>query len=125
MHYGKWAGKAVEELKESDPESLITWQFQPHLHRMSGGETLEEVQTRVVRALERILSVSKSNGVCVVTHPVPVKAAMCCLMNDDLSLIWLTSRQESTALNIIDFENDEARVIQVGSIEHLSDKLTV
>ena len=122
MGYGKWTGKTVEELTESEPETLITWQFQPHKHRMPGGETVGEVQERVMRALERILSVEKGNGVCVVTHAIPAKAVMCHFMNDDLSLIWLSPRQESTSLNIIDFEDDEARVIEVGSLEHLSEK---
>ncbi len=124
MDYGDWTGKTVEELKKSDPEAVIAWQFQPHKHRMPDGETVGEVQERVVRTLQRILSLERSNGVCAVTHPIPVKAAMCHFMNDDLSLIWLTSRQESTALNIIDFENEEARVIKVGSLEHLGEKVS-
>lgn len=123
MDYGKWIGKTVEGLKASDPEMLITWQFEPHKHIMPGGETLREVQERIVQALEKILSVEKGSGVCVVTHTIPVKTAMCYFMNDDLSLIWLTPRQESTALNIIDFEDDEARVIEVGSSKHLSEEV--
>jgi broad specificity phosphatase PhoE len=122
MDYGKWTGRTVEELKQSDPETLVTWQFQPHKHRMPGGETVGEVQERVVDALEGILSVEKGNGVCVVTHAIPAKAAMCHFMNDDLSLVWLTPRQQSTALNIVEFENDEARVIEVGGLKHLSGK---
>ena len=122
MDYGEWTGKTVEELKESDPELLIAWQFKPHEHRMPGGETLQEVQERVVRTLENILSVEKGNGVCVVTHPIPVKAAMCHFMNDDLSIIWLGPRQDSTALNVIDFQEDKAQVQRVASLEHLGEK---
>lgn len=125
MDYGKWAGKTAAELKESDPELLITWQFKPHEHRMPGGETLQEVQERVVRTVENILSVEKGNGVCVVTHPIPVKAAMCHFMNDDLSIIWLGPRQDSTALNIIDFQEDKAQVQRVGSLKHRGEKGTV
>ena len=125
MDYGKWTGKTVEELKTSDPEGLITWQFEPHEHRMPGGETLREVQERIIRALERILSVEKGDGVCVVTHTVPVKAAMCYFMNDDLSLIWLTPRQESTALNTVDFENDKGQVIEVGSLKHRGEEVAI
>jgi alpha-ribazole phosphatase len=124
MDYGKWTGKTAAELKESDPEMLTTWQFEPHKHRMPGGETVGEVQERIVQALEKILSVEKGSGVCVVTHAIPVKTAMCHFMHDDLSLIWLTSRQESTAFNIIDFQNDDAQVIEVVSLKHLSEEVT-
>ena len=122
MDYGKWTGKTVEELKQSDPHTLITWQFEPHKHRMPGGETVREVQDRVVQSVEKVLSVERGNGVCVVTHAIPVKAAMCNFLDDDLSLIWLTPRQDGTSLNIIGFENDEVRVIEVGSLEHLGEK---
>jgi alpha-ribazole phosphatase len=123
MDYGKWIGKTMEGLQATDPEMFITWQFEPHKHRMPGGETLGEVQERIVQALERILSVEKASGVCVVTHTIPAKTAMCHFINDDLSIIWLTPRQESTTLNIIDFEDDEARVIEVGSSKHLSEEV--
>lgn len=122
MDFGEWSGSSVDDLNESDEELLHTWRFQPHQHRMPGGESLEEVQLRVVVALEKTLSVEKGNAVCVVTHVIPVKAAMCHFMNEDLSMIWLTHRQESTALNIIDFENDEAEVVTVGSLDHLGEQ---
>jgi len=122
MDYGQWTGSTVKELKESDPELLIAWQFTPHQHRMPGGETLEEVQERVVRTLENVLSVERGNGICVVTHVIPIKTALCHFMNEDLSIIWHTSRQDSTALNIIDVEEHGARVVQVGSLEHLGEE---
>ena len=123
MDYGKWTGKMAEELKESAPEELITWQFEPHKHRMPGGETVGEVQDRVVQALNKILAVEKGEGVCVVSHPIPVKAAMCYFTDDHLSLIWLTPPQESTALNVIDFENDEPQVMETSSLQHLGKKV--
>lgn len=123
MDWGGWSGKTVEELREFDAEAVVTWQFEPHKHRMPSGETVAEVQERIVQALDEILSVEKGKGVCVVTHAIPVKAAMCHFMNDDLSLIWLTPRQRSTALNTVDFENDERRVTEVGSVKHLGEEI--
>ena len=120
MDYGKWAGQTATEVKEAAPEEFITWQFEPHKHRMPGGETVGEVQDRVVQALENILVVEKGDGVCAVSHPVPIKAALCHFMDDDLSLIWFTPGQESTALNIIDFEDQQAQVITLGSLQHLN-----
>jgi broad specificity phosphatase PhoE len=123
MDYGQWSEKTADELKEGDPDAFITWQFEPHNHRMPGGETIREVQDRVVPALERIVEVEAGGGVCVVSHPVPVKTAMCHYMDHDLSLIWLTPRQASTTLNVIDFDDDEARVVEAGSTEHLGEEV--
>jgi broad specificity phosphatase PhoE len=121
MDFGRWTGRKPEELRESDPDSLVTWQFTPPEFRMPGGETLAEVQSRVVGALQDIVSVEEGNGVCVVTHAIPLKTAMCRFMNEDLSIIWFTPRQESTALNIIDVQGDQATVTVVESLEHLGE----
>lgn len=122
MDYGQWTGSTVKTLKESDPELVIAWQFTPHEHRMPGGETLKEVQERIVRTLESTLSVERGDGVCVVTHAIPIKTALCHFMNEDLSIVWHTPRQGSTALNIIDVEDQEATVVQLGSLEHLGEE---
>lgn len=122
MDFGKWTGKRTEQVKKSDPDQLVTWHFTPHEHRMPAGETLEEVQVRMLRALDRILAVEQGNGVCVVTHAIPAKAAMCHFTNEDLSIIWFTPDQESTALNIIDFEDGQARVDKIGRLEHLGEE---
>ena len=119
MDFGGWTGNTAQEVKESDREQLVVWQFRPHEHCMPGGETLEEVQARTVDALEHIVSVERGNSVCAVTHAIPAKTAMCHFMNEDLSIIWLTPPQESTALNIIALADGEAEISLVGSLEHL------
>ena len=119
MDFGGWTGNTAQEVKESDPEQLVVWQFRPHEHCMPGGETLEEVQARTVDALEHIVSVERGNSVCVVTHAIPAKTAMCHFMNEDLSIIWHTPPQESTALNVIALADGEAEISLVGSLEHL------
>lgn len=122
MDYGQWTGSTVKVLKESDPELVIAWQFTPHEHCMPGGETLKEVQERIVRTLESTLSVERGDAVCVVTHAIPIKTALCHFMNEDLSIVWHTPRQHSTALNVIDVEDHEVTVVQLGSLEHLGEE---
>ncbi len=121
MDYGKWTGRTAVEVKETAPEEFITWQFEPHQHRMPGGETVWEVQHRIVGALENILTVEKGDGVCVVSHPISIKAALCHFMGDDLSLIWFTPNQGSTSLNIIDLEHDQVQVVESGSLKHVGE----
>ncbi len=116
---GEWTGKSVEEIEAVYPELLIIWRFQPHLHRMPGGESVEQVQRRVIRAWQRILMEEAGHNICIVTHAIPVKGLMCHFTEDDPSLMWLTPRQGNGALNIIQFEGEKPQVIEVGSIDHL------
>jgi broad specificity phosphatase PhoE len=121
MDFGKWTGEPAEKLKKSNPDEFVTWEFTPQDHRMPGGETLAEVQSRIVGALESVVSVEEGNNVCVVCHSIALQAAMCHYTNEDLSIIWFTPRQESTALNILDFRGEEATVTLLGSLEHLGE----
>jgi len=116
---GEWTGKSVEEIETVYSEQLITWRFRPHRHRMPGGESVEQVQRRVIRAWQRILEGEAGHNICIVTHAIPLKILICHFMEDDLSLMWLTPRQGNGALNIIEFEGGKARVIEVGNIDHL------
>jgi broad specificity phosphatase PhoE len=119
MDFGEWAGKTTAQVQESDPEGLVAWRFTPHQHRMPGGETLEEVQSRVVAAVEDIVSAEQGRGICVVADAIPVKAAMSHFLNEDLSMFWLTPAQESAALSIITWDEGEHTLALVGSREHL------
>ncbi len=116
---GEWMGKSVEEIEEAYPEMLITWRFQPHRHQMPGGESVEEVQQRVIDAWAGILEKERGEGICMVTHAIPVKSLMCYFMDDDLSLLWFTPWQGNGALNIIDFDGERYQVTLAGDTDHL------
>lgn len=119
MDFGEWTGRTTAQVQESDPQGAVAWRFTPHQHRMPGGETLGEVQSRVVAAAERIVSAEQGSGILVVADTIPVKAAMSHFLNEDLSMFWLTPAQESAALNIITWEEGEHNLALVGSREHL------
>lgn len=53
---------------------------------------------------------------------IPSKAAVCHYMNEDLSIIWHTTSQESTAPSIFGFEVGETEFVLVDSLEHLGEE---
>jgi broad specificity phosphatase PhoE len=73
-------------VKERYPEIRRTWLDTPHLVRLPGGETLDEVSIRVGGVLERVLA---TPGVVVlVSHRVVHKVAICRLLGLDNSHFW-------------------------------------
>lgn len=72
---GEWTGKLVDEIKDSQEWKVI--QDRPSGVRIGGGETIDEVQARMVAELEAIRHAHPDGLVAVVSHGDPIKAAIC------------------------------------------------
>ncbi|HEX2924009.1 MAG TPA: histidine phosphatase family protein, partial [Chloroflexota bacterium] len=51
---GEWTGKPYQEVRDGWPESFENWRSRPHIHRMPGGESVAEVQQRVLHFVEMV-----------------------------------------------------------------------
>jgi alpha-ribazole phosphatase/probable phosphoglycerate mutase len=78
VNLGEWEGKTVTELEqdESEADLLSQWRKDSLTHRPPGGERLEELQARVVRALEEVHREQPEGTVAVVSHGGAIKAAV-------------------------------------------------
>lgn len=71
---GDWQGKKIDELKETE-----TWkqlQSSPSGVRLPNGETIDEVQTRMVAMIDAIVKQHPNEVVAVFSHADPLKAAI-------------------------------------------------
>jgi broad specificity phosphatase PhoE len=74
LDYGDWSGKTLAEL-----ETMPLWRaFNSvrSLTRVPKGETILELQARVVGFMERLAAQRESSSVAMVTHAEPVRAAL-------------------------------------------------
>ena len=71
---GAWTGKRFEELHGQS--EWRRWNEQRLFTRPPGGETMLEVQTRVIRFIERIQGRHPDQTVCAVSHGDVIKAAL-------------------------------------------------
>ena len=72
--YGEWTGGKLSELAKT--ELWKTVQRAPSRARFPGGESLAEMQARVVRCLEDVLAQHPGELIVVVSHADPIKAAI-------------------------------------------------
>lgn len=72
--YGDWTGRSLEELLTADPQAVAGWLEHPHT-APPGGESANDVLTRVADWLGDIASNENKNVVAVV-HPAVVRAAV-------------------------------------------------
>jgi probable phosphoglycerate mutase len=72
--YGEWTGGKLAELAKSDLWQTV--QRAPSRARFPGGESLTEMQARMVSALESVVRDHPGELVVVVSHADPIKAAI-------------------------------------------------
>ena len=71
---GEWTGKTIKELQ--DTETWRAMQKSPVGVKPPGGESIEEVQERMVREIDTISRAHPDGLVAIVSHADPLKAAI-------------------------------------------------
>ncbi len=74
VHYGDWTGRLLKELREEELWPVI--QVYPGGARFPGGESIREVQSRMVAALDAIRDAHPGQAVAVISHSDPIKLAV-------------------------------------------------
>jgi probable phosphomutase (TIGR03848 family) len=72
--FGDWTGSALSALAKEPLWSVV--QRTPSRVTFPNGESIGEMQARVVRGLERVAAKHPGEFVCVVSHADPIKAAI-------------------------------------------------
>ncbi len=118
--YGEWTGQSLEELSKTELWKVV--QHYPSGVYFPGGETLREMQTRMVNELEDIGRSHPGQIVAVVSHADPLKAVVAHYagMHLDMFQRLVISPASVTIIAIgpmgpllIEFNN-------TGSLEHLA-----
>lgn len=73
-HYGDWTGRALKDLREEELWPVV--QVYPGGARFPGGESIREVQARVIAALDAIRDAHPDQIVAVISHSDPIKLAV-------------------------------------------------
>jgi broad specificity phosphatase PhoE len=100
MSFGKWEGQSHREIQNNDKEIYRQWREEPHLARLPGGESLEDVRVRAVNALEEVIRNHPGKTLALVSHRVINKVLICSILGLDNSHFWQIT-QDATAINLI------------------------
>lgn len=82
-HAGDWTGRKLSELNGTDTWKAI--QTKPIGVQLPGGESIDEVQTRMVAAIEEIRKKHPGGIVAIVSHADPLKSVVAHYLTWDLN----------------------------------------
>ncbi|SCY56726.1 histidine phosphatase family protein [Alkaliphilus peptidifermentans] len=120
INIGDWEGQLVVEVEEHSPDEHHNFWNLPHLYQPSGGETFQQLHTRVSNEIEKIITEHYGKNILVVTHGVVLKALISYFENKEIKDLWSGAFMHSTCLNIVEIDNKERRFLLQGDISHYS-----
>jgi len=104
MSFGDWEGHPHQEIRKIDSETYRQWVESPHLVRLPGGESLDDVRVRAMAALEEVIRKHPEKTLVLVSHRVVCKVLICAILGLDNSHFWQIA-QDTTAINLIQYKN--------------------
>ncbi|MCE5192678.1 histidine phosphatase family protein [bacterium] len=104
MNYGAWTGLTMEEVRPRWPELIDTLLNRPGELRAPGGDSMQAVRKRAIRAIKRIAVDHEGETVVLVTHTLVIRLILLGIMglptND-----FFRIRQDTCAINVLQKEN--------------------
>ena len=126
MNMGTLEGLTREEVEAVSPGLLHGWFHDPATFRCPAGETLGELQIRMVQAMARIRwRERKIRGflidrtIAVVSHQLAITALLCAVKNEPLSAFRKFSH-ENAGVSLLEWERGRLRLRRLNDTSHLN-----
>jgi alpha-ribazole phosphatase len=86
--FGAWEGKTYEELMRTDAEWVGKWLDNPFFHAPPGGETLHDLDRRLLAWVRETEQRHQGGTVCVVSHGGPLRWFWARMIRRDWACFW-------------------------------------
>lgn len=116
VRFGRWTGQPVERLRRRRLWRAV--QFVPSTVRFPGGESIREMQTRVVAELEDLQASHPRQTIAIVAHADVIKAgvAHCVGLHLDLFQRLVVS---PASLTVLELGSQVPRLVSLNDVGHL------
>lgn len=81
LYCGDWRERSEDEIREKYPEAWKGWHYDPQNNPIPGGESLLEVQARVLPKFQGVVKKHKGECVMIVTHYCVMNVLLCSLLS--------------------------------------------
>ena len=106
ISYGEWEGLENQEVQQKYPDLHALWLSNPHKIHFPNGESLDEVRSRAMAAIEELLAKHKGENFVLVAHRVPNKVICCALLGLDNSHFWRI-QQDTASTNLFEYKDGQ------------------
>jgi len=72
INQGEWQGVLIGDIRARWPQDISGWENNPWQHHPPGGESLQQVQTRLFTAIDDIVTRHPQGQVAIFSHKLPI-----------------------------------------------------
>lgn len=88
LDFGQWEGLKYQEIEKECPVHLKKWSETPGEITPPGGESLLELQSRVISQVEEICQENQGNNLVLVTHGGVIRTLLTYILHMPLDYYW-------------------------------------
>ena len=118
INYGEWQGLTPEEVMARWPHEHYAWCHRPHLARIPGGEMLDEIRGRTMRAINEIGAQHEQQDIVLVSHTVVNRVILLAILGLGNDHFWHLS-QETGAINVFAVGTEGFTLVTMNDACHL------
>jgi broad specificity phosphatase PhoE len=118
ISYGEWEGKPLVEVEDQFPDLYELWLKAPNKVQFPGGESLDEVRSRTMEAVENLVAKHENENIALVAHRAPNKVICCALLGIDNSNFWRI-QQDTASTNLFIYKDNQWIVAYLNDTSYL------
>ena len=118
---GEWDGKKFSELLEIFPDSYGQWVCDIGNAKCPGGESVCELEERIMRTVREIAEENDGKTVVIATHATPIRIMQTRWQGMDLSHMKDVAWVSNASVTVVDFDGEEFKIERAGYDAHLAD----
>ncbi len=124
IYGGVWEGMKYDEIAKKYLADSIVWHSNLSEARPTGGESVAELYSRIISEVFNISERHKNQTVLIVSHAIPIRCVLCKAKDDSVKNIGKIDWVANSSVTIVDVDESEIKLLDVGHSEHLSKIVT-
>ena len=118
IDYGEWQGLSPEEASQRWPEEIDAWYNHPHLARIPGGETLDDLRARLMQTVNELATRHTGETIVLVGHTVINRIILLGILGLGNDRFWRI-KQDTCAINVFEAEAGDFVLVSLNDTCHL------
>jgi broad specificity phosphatase PhoE len=118
IDYGKWQGLTPDDVRDRSPAALHAWYHQPDQAIIPGGETLAQLRSRGMSAVNELYTRHAEQTIVLVGHTVINRIILLGVLGLGNERFWHI-KQDTCAINVFEVEKGDFVLVSLNDTCHL------